>query len=204
MMSSTSSTSGASAGATAGAPWQFFLTASFVAAAVAVWISPPSSPIALLFLSLAVAAAGGCAAALHGVLRAVAGRSPAETGVSGSVREDLEREKLLALRALKDLEFDRAMGKVSAADAAPLEARLRARAIAIMRELEGRESLRARIEEDLAKRSALGARPSAPQGGAEPALADTPSAEGRKPIFCACGAANDSDANFCKGCGTRL
>ena len=166
-------------------PWQFFLTASFLAAAAAVWLSPPSSPVALLFLSLGIAAAGACAAALFTVLTAIAGRSSAETGVSGSVRETLEREKLLTLRSIKDLEFDRAMGKVSAADAAPLEARLRARAIDIMRQLDDRASLRARIEKDLAQRQAIGHRPQATG-------------------LCTCGTANDPDAKFCKLCGSRL
>ena len=166
-------------------PWQFFLTASFLAAAAAVWLSPPSSPVALLFLSLGIAAAGACAAALFAVLTAIAGRTSAETGVSGSVRETLEREKLLTLRSIKDLEFDRAMGKVSAADAAPLEARLRARAIDIMRQLDDRESLRAKIEQDFAQREATGHRPEA-MG------------------LCNCGTANEPDANFCKKCGAKL
>ncbi|MEX2273384.1 MAG: zinc ribbon domain-containing protein [Vicinamibacterales bacterium] len=200
-MNSTSSSSAASASAKATAgpptlrdggkgratlhPWQFYVTASFLAAAAAVWISPPASPAALLFISLAIAGAGACAAALHTLLTAVSGRSAPETGVAGSVRETLEREKLLVLRSLKDLEFDRAMGKMSAADAAPLEARLRARALAIMHELDGRESLRARIEEDIARNQTA---------------SRTPQATG----LCGCGTANDADARFCKACGARL
>ena len=42
----------------------------------------------------------------------------------------LEREKALALRTIKELEFDRAMGKVSEADFDEMAARLRARACA--------------------------------------------------------------------------
>lgn len=199
-MNSTSSSKPApvSGGVSALKPWQFFLTASFLAAAAAVWMSPPSSPVALLFLSLGIAAAGACASALYAVLSAVAGRTAAETGVSGSVRETLEREKLLALRSIKDLEFDRAMGKVSPADAAPLEARLRARAMDIMRELDGREAVRARVEEDFARGSAQGpglrAQGSGPvEKGSRPA-----------PVVCACGVANDADARFCKACGQKL
>ena len=180
-------------------PWQFFLTASFLAAAAAVWLSPPSSPVALLFLSLGIAAAGACATALFALLTALAGRSGAETGVSGSVRETLEREKLLTLRAIKDLEFDRAMGKVSGADATPLEARLRARAIDIMRQLDDRESLRARIEGDFAGLRAQGSGLRAQDSGPEPG------ALGPGPVMCAaCATANDPDAAFCKRCGAKL
>ena len=166
-------------------PWQFFLTASFIGAAAAVWLAPPASPVALLFMSLAVFAAGACAVALHALLTAISGHSAPETGVTGSVRETLEREKLLTLRSLKDLEFDKAMGKVSAADAAPMETRLRERAMAIMRDLDSRETLRARIEQDLAHRQATGHRPQATG-------------------MCSCGTANDVDAKFCKGCGSKL
>ena len=177
--------------------WQFYLTASFLAAAAAVWLSPPASPVALLLISLAIAGAGACAAALHGLLTAIAGRTAPETGVSGSVRESLEREKLLVLRSLKDLEFDRAMGKVNPADAAPLEARLRARAMAIMRELDGRESVRARVERDLARRQAPD--PRLQTSGPEPGAGSL------EPVVCAsCAVANDPDANFCKACGSRL
>ena len=176
-------------------PWQFFLTASFIGAAAAVWLAPPASPVALLFMSLAIFAAGACAVALHAVLAAISGHSAPETGVTGSVRETLEREKLLTLRSLKDLEFDKAMGKVSAADAAPMETRLRERAMAIMRDLDSREALRARVEEDLARRSAHGSR----------LTADMPGAVDREPLVCAgCGTVNDADAKFCKACGAKL
>jgi len=159
-------------------PWQFYLTASFLAAAAVVWLAPPAPPVALIFMSLAVFAAGASAAALHSALSAFSGRHAREVEVSEGLRASLEREKLLALRAIKDLQFDTAMGKVSAADAAPMEARLRERAAAIMQELDGREELRARIEKDLALRKAPGC----------------PS----------CGTANDRDAKFCKACGERL
>lgn len=165
-------------------PWQFYLTASFLAAAAAVWMSPPSSPVALLFISLAIGAAGACAAALHGLLTALNGRVSAERHVTESVRAALDREKLLALRAIKDLQFDVAMGKVNAADAAAMEARLRERATAIMRQLDGREDVRLRVERDIASRQATDHRPSATG-------------------LCGCGTANDPDAKFCKNCGAK-
>jgi hypothetical protein len=166
-------------------PWQFYLTASFLAAAAAVWLSPPSSPAALLFISMAIGAGGASAAALHTLLTAVTGRTPPEDGVSESLRAALEREKLLTLRSIKDLQFDAAMGKVSQAEAATMEARLRERAAAIMAQLDGREAVRARVEEDLARRQATG---------------DRRQATG----LCSCGTANDADARFCKNCGAKL
>lgn len=181
-------------------PWQFYLTVSFLAAAAAVWLTPPASPVALLFISLAIGAAGACAAALHAVLAALSGRSRIERAVIESQRAALEREKLLALRAIKDLQFDLAMGKVNAADAAPMEARLRERAAGIMKDLDSREAMRARIEQDLARRQARGQGPEA--GG------DRPEATGQGPqakAACAsCGTANDFDAQFCKSCGSKL
>jgi hypothetical protein len=170
-------------------PWQFYLTASFLAAAAAVWLSPPASPIALLLVSLAIGAAGASAAALHTLLTALSGRTAPEDVVSESLREALEREKLLTLRSIKDLQFDTAMGKVSAADAAPMEARLRERAAAIMAQLDGREAVRARVERDLAQRTGSGLK-------AQGSAAQTACA--------ACGTANDVDAKFCKSCGAKL
>src|SRR5688500_18360152 len=172
-------------------PWQFFLTASFIGAAAAVWLAPPAESVALIFMSLAIFAAGASATALHAMLTAFSGRTAPETGVSGSVRETLEREKLLTLRSLKDLEFDKAMGKVSAADAAPMEARLRERAMMIMRDLDSREALRARIEADFAARAQD-----------SHLTAAMPDAVRREPLSCAsCATVNDPDAKFCKACG---
>ena len=56
--------------------------------------------------------------------------------VGGRTRAALEREKTLALRAIKELEFDHAMGKVSDQDFAEMGARLRARAAGLMRQLD--------------------------------------------------------------------
>ena len=183
-------------------PWQFFLTASFLGAAAAVWLTPPAESVALVVMSLAIFAAGGCAVALHALIVAMSGRSAPETTVTGSVRESLEREKLLTLRSLKDLEFDKAMGKVSAADAAPMEARLRERAMVIMRDLDSRAAVRARIESDLAARS--GCRLQAPDSSVQ-AAGREPGAGSLEPLACAsCATANDADAKFCKGCGAKL
>src|SRR5262249_31842225 len=103
-------------------------------------------------------------------------------------REVLEREKMLALRTIKELEFDRAMGKMSEEDFKEMSARLRARAARLMRQLDAGDGYRSQIERELEKR--LGAPP------AEPKVVERTCA--------ACSTANDGDAKFCKNCGNKL
>ena len=178
-------------------PWQFYMTASFLGAAAAVWLSPPSTPVAMIFISLAIGAAGACASALHALLTSLGGRRDVIAEFTEGQRIELEREKLLALRSIKDLQFDAAMGKISAADAAPMETRLRERAAGITRELDSREQVRLRVERDLAERQATGDRPQA--------TGLKPMADGLWPVTCAaCATANDVDAKFCKACGGKL
>jgi hypothetical protein len=82
--------------------------------------------------------------------------------VGGRPRAALERDKTLTLRTIKELEFDRAMGKVSEADGQEMIGRLRTRAMRLMRQLdEGSAGYRGLIERELQAR--LGA---SPDGGA--------------------------------------
>ena len=74
--------------------------------------------------------------------------------VGQRTRAALEREKMLTLRAIKELEFDRAMGKLSEADLQEMSGRLRARAAGLMRQLDAGAGYRDQIERDLAKRLA--------------------------------------------------
>src|SRR4029077_4800396 len=72
--------------------------------------------------------------------------------VGHRTRAALEREKALTLRAIKELEFDRAMGKLSDSDWHEMSGRLRARATRLMRQLDAGDGYRERIERDLSKR----------------------------------------------------
>ena len=72
--------------------------------------------------------------------------------IGDRTRAALEREKTLALRTLKELEFDRSMRKISEEDYSEMSARLRARATRIIRQLDAGAGHRAKIEADLAKR----------------------------------------------------
>jgi hypothetical protein len=110
-------------------------------------------------------------------------------------RIELEREKALTLRSIKELEFDRAMGKVSPQDFDEMSGRLRARAINIMKQLDaGSTAYRALIEKELAARI----------GRTNPPDPKVARAATRPAGECVCGTVNDVDARFCKLCGMKL
>ena len=117
--------------------WHFFVLISMVAATAAVMLAPDTHPVALLLLSAAVVAAGYVGLSLHRALAGFAGdASQRQAPLKESARAGLEREKALTLRSIKELEFDRAMGKVSDRDFEDLSGRLRARALTLMEELD--------------------------------------------------------------------
>ena len=109
-------------------------------------------------------------------------------------RVALEREKLLALRSIKELEFDRAMGKVSEKDFTEMSGRLRARAARLMRQLDAGAGYREQIDREIEKR--LGKAPAVIGGSKQQ---DPPHA-----VCAECGTKNDADAKFCKGCGKAM
>jgi hypothetical protein len=83
----------------------------------------------------------------------------ASGGAAPSARlVDLEREKELVLRSIKEVELDGALGKVDAEELARLTDPLRARALEVLRELDkarvdGRaRSVEDQIEQELARR----------------------------------------------------
>ena len=133
----------------------FFVLLSLLAATVAVLMARPSAPASLILISLTIGGAGLTALAIYRTLAPLVGpktdldRQP----LSDRMRVDLEREKALTLRSIKELEFDRAMGKVSAQDFEDMAARLRSRALGIMRQLDdGSHAYRTLIEKELAQR----------------------------------------------------
>jgi hypothetical protein len=165
-------------------PWQFFTLAGLIGATIVVFFAKGQTAAAIILLSLTVFAAAAVGFAALRAIGPFAGllRSGGDAPVGGGrIRAALEREKALALRAIKELEFDRAMGKVSEKDFTDMSGRLRARAARIIRQLDAGGSYRERIEKELEKRVGR-------------ALNNCPS----------CQAANDPDARFCKKCGTAL
>jgi hypothetical protein len=172
----------------------FFVLVSLLAATVAVVLARPSAPEHLILISLTIGAAGISGLAFYRMLAPlVAPRKTGERELSESMRLDLEREKALTLRSIKELEFDRAMGKVSPQDFEEMAGRLRARAVGIMKQLDaGSAAYRTLIEKELAAR--VGKVAAAP-------IATAPKVE---PGICTCGTRNDADARFCKACGAKL
>ena len=167
-------------------PWHFFVLLSLIAATVAVLVSHRSAPEHLVLISLAIGAAGTAAFACYRTLAPLAAPDLGDAAgqpLSDSLRADLEREKALTLRSIKELEFDRAMGKLSEQDFDEMARRLRTRAMGIMKQLDDGAGYRAIVERELAARVQR----------AEPSAGT-----------CACGTRNDPDARFCKSCGSRL
>lgn len=199
-------------------PWQFFLLCGMLGA-TAVVVVATGQPIAnILILSGTVVAASFVGLTAYRMLAplvsAVVSTAPVVAG--GRTRAALEREKTLVLRAIKELEFDRAMGKIAQADFDEMGGRLRRRAIGLMQQLDASTGYREQIEQELASIVTL---PDTAPGRADSAPGTAPgtanSAPGTAPRTShpaprtgpecpSCGTGNDPDARFCKQCGTSL
>jgi hypothetical protein len=173
-------------------PWHFFVLASLLAATAAVILARQGRPEHLVVISLTIGAAGFAAGALYRTLAPLVSKDapPAMGPLTESLRAVLEREKALVLRSIKELEFDRAMGKVSEKDFEEMAGRLRARAMSLIRQLDAEGGYRELIERELQARVR--------SGGTRPPAA-RPQAS-----LCGCGTPSDPDAAFCKRCGSKL
>lgn len=180
-------------------PWQLFTLAGLVGATLAVFFAQGQPPAVVILISLvALSAAAVGVAALH-VVRPLAWTSTPDrpASVGGRTRAALEREKTLALRSIKELEFDRAMGKLSDRDFNEMSQRLRVRAARLLRQLDAGSDYRAAIERDLALRAeSRSAGPAEGNPHDSVAAAANPCTD--------CGSLNDGDARYCKACGTSL
>jgi hypothetical protein len=165
-------------------PWQFFTLAGLIGATIVVFFAKGQTAPAIILLSLTVfsaAAIGWAALRAFGPLAGIGGSEVLARVVGGRTRTTLEHEKALVLRAIKELEFDRAMGKVSEHDFTDMSGRLRARAARLIRQLDASGTYREQIEREIAKRVGPAAN-----------------------ICEHCQVANDLDARFCKKCGAAL
>jgi hypothetical protein len=175
-------------------PWQFFVLAGLGCATAVTFIARGRDVTSIILLSVLMGTAALAGLAVLRMLRPLV--SPVTDCQIGSGRaRPLEREKMLALRSIKELEFDRAMGKLSDDDWKEMSTRLRARAGRLMRQLDAGSGYRGQIERDLAKR--LEKTPDARRGGSVDPPIDAP-------VCAQCSTANDSDARFCKACGQAL
>ena len=172
-------------------PWQLFTLAGLIGATIVVFLSRGQTPAGIILLSLTVFTAAALGVAAWRTLAPFTGTDEVMglQVLGGRTRAGLEREKALVLRSIKDLEFDRAMGKVSEKDFAEMSGRLRARAARLIRQLDAGTGYREQIENEIRKR--VGEPDHARFTDAVKACAS-------------CGTENDADARFCKGCGTSL
>lgn len=169
-------------------PWQFFVLAALGCATAVTFIARGQGVMSVVLLSTLMASAALVGMAAFRAVRPLFAADEDRTPMIGSrTRAALEREKMLALRSIKELEFDRAMGKLSESDWQEMSGRLRARAARLMRQLDAGSGYRAQIERDLAKR-----------------LEKAPETGPRANTCVHCSTANDQDARFCKGCGQKL
>jgi hypothetical protein len=142
-------------------PWHLFVIGTLVASAAAAIAVRETRPANVVFVCVTVLAAGLVGYAIYRTLWPLVHPDAVDSPemVGGRTRAALEREKTLLLRAIKELEFDRAMGKVSEADCEEMTARLRSRAIRVIRQLDaGGAAYRELIEKELAARLGAGAK----------------------------------------------
>jgi hypothetical protein len=170
-------------------PWQFFVLAALGCATAVTFLVRGHGVVPVILLSVMMAATALVGiAALRAVRPLVSPQDERGAVVGQRLRVLLEQDKALALRTIKELEFDRAMGKISEDDFREMSLRLRARATRLMKQLDAGGSYRDQIERDLAKR-----------------LGESPEKSERASNACAkCSTSNDPDARFCKNCGAQL
>jgi hypothetical protein len=194
-------------------PWQLFTLAGLIGATLTVFFSRGQSAPAVIVLSLIIfAAAGVGVAALRTFMPLTSRGAPGSTQVlGGRTRAALEREKALVLRSIKELEFDRDMGKVSEKDFAEMSARLRARAAGLMRQLDAGTGYRQLIEREIEKRIGKSevTRGASGAGSKEqdPSTHVRAGSEEQDPAYTVCAQCrgnNDLDARFCKHCGAKV
>lgn len=168
-------------------PWQFFTLAALGCLTAVTFMVRGQGVTKVVLVSVLMATAAFVGMATLRALRPLVSPQDDRTAMIGHrTRAALEREKTLALRSIKELEFDRAMGRLSDADWQDMSTRLRARAARLMKQLDAGADYRARVERDLAKR-----------------LGEQPAASSERACV-SCATVNDVDAKFCKNCGQPL
>lgn len=190
-------------------PWTLVTPAALgIAAAIYLFgIMSPRAPLTAGTAFMVVAAAAFGAVALQiwkslAQLAAPESKTPEAAKVaSDRHRRELEKEKAAVLKAIKELEFDRAMNKISEEDYKDAHANYRQRAVRIMVQLDAgesgyREIIEREVRERLERRGAKAPEPPKP--------APPPPAVEKDPSVCSCGTRNDQDATFCKKCGAKL
>jgi hypothetical protein len=161
---------------------------------------------------------------LWGSVQALAGESELsfEEAFSMGTRSAEEEQKRAVLRALKDLDYERSVGKISEEDYHEFSARYRSEAKRLIRDLdENLAEARKQVELELARRMrkleqereqdedelaepAPATSVEATSNPENPALEATKKAEKVARECLACHAQNELDARFCKSCGAGM
>src|SRR5471032_3363182 len=134
-------------------PWQFFVLAALGCATAVTFMARGQGPTAVILLGVLMGTAGLVGYAALRALRPLVSPDDDRTVMVGQrTRVALEREKQMTLRSIKELEFDRAMGRLSDEDWKEMSGRLRSRVARVMKQLDAGSGYRDQIEKDLAKR----------------------------------------------------
>ena len=157
---------------------------------------------------------------LWGSVQALAGESELsfEEAFSMGTRSAEEEQKRAVLRALKDLDYERSVGKISEEDYLEYSARYRAEAKRLIRDLdENLAEARKQVELELERRirklerekdddelPAPTASVEAASNPGKPAPETAKKAEKVARECLACHAQNELDARFCKSCGAGM
>ncbi|PYQ76063.1 MAG: hypothetical protein DMG04_05020 [Acidobacteria bacterium] len=197
--------------------WQFFLLAALGCATAVTFLARGQGIVSIILLGILMITTAAVGIAVLRMVRPLVSSEEDRTVMIGHrTRAALEREKHLTLRAIKELEFDRAMGKLAEADFQEMSTRLRMRAAGLLRQLDAGSGYRDQIERDLAARLKGSRYDSGSAGSHNEMQTDTGSArlsaeriagerEASAERLCAnCSTVNDADATFCKSCGVKL
>jgi hypothetical protein len=148
----------------------------------------------------------GIIAILWASVRTLAGDAPitVEEALAISAPTAVEEQKRAVLSALKDLEYERSVGKITEADYQDLSQRYRTEAKRLLRSLDDEmKPMRDRAEAYVMKE--LGGEPRRKQADSDDTEEARPvSSQARSPSCPSCQTPNDADALFCKKCGTKF
>jgi hypothetical protein len=167
-------------------------------------LGPPLVMLALGGMTLAFTA-GALWRMIDPLTRAANPEAAAAGGQSRGAMRELEREKQLVLKAIKEIELDYQMRKISERDYREMVERYRNRAMRLISEIDAGGNYRELIEKELKMRLALHVADTAAAGTpAAPGAATSTAAASARLKCAACQTENDPDAKFCKSCGGKI
>jgi hypothetical protein len=123
---------------------------------------------------------------------------------SGRAKAELRDEKRRVLRAIKELDFDFGMRKLSQADYDAIRGAYQVRAVEVMRDLDDAGTLHPEVAKLLDRKAAGQPIEPAPAPASEADAGDATPAVAQGRTCGGCGGSNDVDAKFCKHCGQGL